>query len=200
MTFAGDCEFGAVPVLKLLDEWKWGYVLRQKGDTRVKLASGASWFRFDALTTKGTPPRWLPDTLLTRQHAYAVHLLTWWQAGEKQAWLLATNLPSLREALRVYKRRMWIEEMFGDFKKHGFDLESTHLRHFLRLSRLTLIVAFLYLWLVAFGSQVIKRGQRRLVDRSDRRDLSIFRIGWSMVERLIANDDPLVIRLKPYFS
>ena len=23
---------------------------------------------------------------------------------------------------------MWIEEMYGDFKKHGFDLESTMLR------------------------------------------------------------------------
>jgi hypothetical protein len=54
--------------------------------------------------------------------------------------------------------------------------------------------------LVAFGSYVIKRGQRRLVDRADRRDLSIFRIGLSMVERLLANAQPLSIRLIPYFS
>ena len=100
----------------------------------------------------------------------------------------------------MYKRRMWIEEMFGDFKRHGFDLESSHLRHFLRLSRLTLIVAFLYLWLVAFGSYVIKRGQRRLVDRADRRDLSIFRIGLSMVERLLTNGKSFTIRFRPYFS
>ena len=32
--------------------------------------------------------------------------------------------------------------MFGDFKKHGFDLETTMLRHAPRLSRLTLAVAF----------------------------------------------------------
>jgi hypothetical protein len=38
---------------------------------------------------------------------------------------------------------MWIEEMFADFKGHGFDLESTQLRHFERLSRLTLAVAML---------------------------------------------------------
>jgi hypothetical protein len=43
---------------------------------------------------------------------------------------------------------MWIEEMFADFKGHGFDLESTQLRHFERLSRLTLAVAMLYVWLV----------------------------------------------------
>jgi hypothetical protein len=30
---------------------------------------------------------------------------------------------------------MWIEEMFGDLKGNGFDLESTMLRH---VSRLTL--------------------------------------------------------------
>ena len=109
-------------------------------------------------------------------------------------------LLTLREALRTYKRRMWIEEMFGDFKKHGFDLESSHLRHFLRLSRLTLLVAFIYVWLVALGSQIIKRGQRRLVDRADRRDLSIFRIGLRIVERWLANGNPLAIRLVPYFS
>jgi len=200
VTLAGDCEFGHVATLRLLAQWKWGYVLRQKGDTQVRLNNQDEWVRFDSLVTRGASPRWLPDALLTQKHAHSVHLLTWWKAGEKEPWLLATNLPSLREALRVYKRRMWIEEMFGDFKKHGFDLESSHLRHFLRLSRLTLLVAFLYLWLVAFGSQVIKRGLRPLVDRPDRRDLSIFRIGLGMLERLLANSDPFTIRFTLYFS
>jgi hypothetical protein len=88
--------------------------------------------------------------------------------------------------------------MFGDFKKHGFDLESTRLRHFLRLSRLTLAVALLYFWLVTFGSQAIKNGKRRLVDRSDRRDLSIFRIGFDMLERCLLNNEPISIRPVPY--
>jgi hypothetical protein len=82
---------------------------------------------------------------------------------------------------------MWIEETFGDLKRNGSDLERTHLRHFLRLSRLTLAVVLLYVWLVTFSSQVIKAGQRHLVDRRYRRDFSIFRIGRNMAERLIAN-------------
>ena len=32
---AGDSEFGAMPVMRLLDQWKWSYVLRHKGDTPV---------------------------------------------------------------------------------------------------------------------------------------------------------------------
>ena len=60
--------------------------------------------------------------------------------------------------------------MFGDFKKHGFNLEHTMLRDFLRLSRLTLAVALLYVWLISIGSQTIRAGLRHWVDRSDRRD------------------------------
>lgn len=95
---------------------------------------------------------------------------------------------------------MWIEEMFGDFKRNGADLETSRLRHFLRLSRLTLVVAILYVWLVAFGASTIKRGQRRLVDRADRRDLSIFRIGHDMLERCLINSRPISIRHVPYFT
>ena len=76
--------------------------------------------------------------------------------------------------------------------------KATHLRHFLRLSRLTLAVVLLYVWLVAFGSQVIKAGQRHLVDRNDRRDHSIFRIGRNMVERRLNNAQPLSISLTFY--
>jgi hypothetical protein len=50
--------------------------------------------------------------------------------------------------------------MFGDMKRHGFDLESTMLRHARRLSRLTLAVAMLYLWCMAMGTHGIRVGQR----------------------------------------
>jgi hypothetical protein len=96
-------------------------------------------------------------------------------------------LPDKAMALRFYRRRGWIEEMFGDFKKHGFDLEQTKLCHFQRLSRLTLAVAFLYVWLVSVGSQTIHSGDRHLVDRKERRDLCIFQIGLRFIERCLTN-------------
>ena len=93
---------------------------------------------------------------------------------------------------------MWIEEMYGDFKKHGFDLERTMLRHFLRLSRLTLAVAILYVWLVSVGTRTIRCGLRNLVDRTDRRDLSIFQIGLRFIERQLTNALPLHLSLCTY--
>lgn len=75
-------------------------------------------------------------------------------------------------ALQYYKRRMCIEEMFGDMKKHGFNLESTMLHTFQRLSRLTLAVTYLYVWLVSVGTRTVHAGLRQLVDRNDRCSLS----------------------------
>ena len=100
--------------------------------------------------------------------------------------------------MRAYRRRMWIEEMFGDVKGHGFNLENSHLSHFLRLSRLTLAVVLLYVWLVVLGSRTIKNGLRSLVDRTDRQNLSIFRIGYNTAERRLANAQPLSIMFVPY--
>lgn len=195
----GDSEFGSVELMRHLNQWGWSYVLRQKGRTCLSTPESVLWQRLDALVPQPGQSRWLLKVQFTQRFAFPVNLLAHWQAGEKQPWLLATNLATAHQTLTAYRRRMWIEEMFADFKQHGFDLESTHLRHFLRLSRLTLLVALLYIGCVAFGSTIIKRGLRYLVDRTDRRDLSVFRIGLDMIERCLTNGNPFSIRLLPYF-
>jgi hypothetical protein len=194
----GDSEFGEVEVQKLLNAWSWEYVLRQKGRYLFKAKGQSAFQRLDSLVSKPGQKLWLEDCQLTAKYLYPVNLLAYWKPGETEPWLLATNLLTPQRVLKTYRLRMWIEETFGDLKAHGFDLESTHLRNFLRLSRLTLAVVLLYVWLVAFGSKVIKSGQRRLVDRNDRRDYSIFRIGRNMVERLLSNEEPLSISLTFY--
>lgn len=193
---AGDSEFGAIDVLRRLDQW--GYALRQKGSHLLYLTSQSTWQRCACLVTQPGQSCWLDSVLLTQKFAYPTRFLALWRKGESEPWLLATNLSSVRETQKLYAVRMWIEEMFADFKGHGFDLEASRLDHFLRLSRLTLAVALLYVWIVTFGSQAIKNGKRRLVDRSDRRDLSSFRIGFDMLERCLANQEPFSIRPSPY--
>jgi hypothetical protein len=189
----GDAEFGEVAVQKLLEKWHWQYVLRQKGRYLLRQQGRRHFQRLDSLVQQAGQSVWLENSLLTAKYAYPVNFLAYWKPGEKDPWLLATNLESPLATRKAYQRRMWIEESFGDLKSNGFDLESTHLRHFSRLSRLTLAVVLLYVWLLAFGSQVIKSGQRHLVDRSDRRDHSLFRIGRNMAERLLTNGENLKI-------
>jgi hypothetical protein len=192
----GDSEFGAIATLEQLEKWGWCYVMRQRSHLLVR-PQRQQWQPLGELIERAGEKVWLEGALLSRLHAHETNLVLYWRRGEKEPWLLATNLPASGEALRAYGRRMWIEEMFGDFKGHGFDLESTQLRRFEKLSRLTLAVAMLYVWLVENGAQAIKRGQRRLVDRSDRRDYSVFRLGCNLLDRCLAQVSEPFTRLLP---
>jgi len=181
----GDSEFGSISILQQLKAWRWFCVLRQKGNTGLWLDESSDWQRLDHLVTKAGQSAWCPNGYLTQSDIFPISVLTHWQKGEKEPWCLATNLPDAALTSRYYRRRMWIEEMFADFKKHGFDLESTMLRNSPRLSRLTLAVAFLYVWLLAVGSRTIRSGLRHIVDRKDRRYLSLFQIGLRFIDRCL---------------
>lgn len=192
---AGDSEFGSIAVLQQLDAWHWFYVLRQKGGTGLWIDEQNGWQRMEDFVQRGGQSAWFRDAYLTQQSIYPISALIHWQVGEKQPWCLATNLPDASLTVRYYRRRMWIEEMFADFKKQGFDLERTMLRHAPRLSRLTLAVAFLYVWLLSVGSRTIRAGLRHLVDRKDRRDLSIFQIGLRFIDRKLLHLHPISVLL-----
>lgn len=194
----GDSEY--TPLQALLESWGWRYVLRQKGSHLLQLTPAHPWQRCDSFLFQPGERLWLTNIALIQQYAHRCHFLALWQLGEKEPWFLATNLPTPTLTRLHYSRRMWIEGMFGDFKSNGFDLEAARLPKMLHLSRLTLAVALLYVTLLAFGSQIIKLGLRPLVDRAERRDLSIFRIGFDMFERMLANSLAFSIRLFPCFT
>ena len=194
----GDSEFGSVEVLKWLDQWNWHYAVRQISKICIRLEPSDNWRPFGSFVQKAGESIWLGRGYLTAQKMYPTNLLAHWQIGEEEAWYLATNLPNRTTTLKYYQRRMWCEELHGDLKKHGFDLESTMLQDFMRLSRLTLAVAFLYVWLISIGGRTIHRGLRNLVDRNDRRDLSIFQIGLRFIDRSLTNDIPVQIHLFSY--
>ena len=200
VSLVGDCEFGSARLIEYLKTWGWDYALRQPGYYLCMPKGMRRWLRLDALPqVRPGKSLWLGNVLLTQAHAQPTNLIIHWRKSEKTPWFLATNMLCPRSALRLYRRRMWLEEMFGDMKGHGFDLEDTHLHHFLRLSRLTLAVCLLYTWLVATGEHVLATHQAGNVDRNDRRDLSIFRIGWDFTIRCLELGDPVPISFVPNF-
>jgi hypothetical protein len=200
----GDTEFGAIDVLHVLDQWHWDYVLRQKAGTLICPDGQTEWRDFGNWVKKPGQSVWLGKGWLTQYKRYPENLLAYWKLGEDKPWCLATNLADRQLTLRTYARRMWIEElacasmMFGDLKRHGFDLECTMLRHMDRLSRLTLAVALLYVWSISIGAKTIQDSEREQVDRKDRRDLSIFQIGLRILERYLINSFSCPMQLCVY--
>jgi hypothetical protein len=181
----GDSGFGSVALMQHVSDWGWQYVLRQTGKHLMLALELAPWVRLDSLVTGPDQQVWCPDVTFTQRRKFRTHVLAHWARGEDEPWLLTTNLPSPRAACQAYARRMWIEEMFGDWKGHGWNLQATHLRHPDRLSRLLLALCLLYVWLLLYGERIIRAGRRAWVDRHDRRDLSLVRIAHAVLQRCL---------------
>src|SRR5712692_1197191 len=200
VSLVGDCELGHSRIIQHLREWQWDYARRESGHTLVGLYEGQTWLRLDELLPHAGTLQWFGCVQLTACHAQATHLFACWKRGERTPGLLATNLTRPTAIVRLYARRMWIEELFAHLIGQGFDLESSHLRSFLHLSRLTLAVALLAVWLLAFGAALVQQGLHSQVDRSKRRDLSLFRIAWDYLQQRLAWGDPFDVFFRPFFG
>jgi hypothetical protein len=195
----GDAGFGRVALMRWLSRRHWHYCLRVNSRYQFRRA-GANWQAVAAIPIRMGQTHYLGWVRWTQQENYGwVQLVAHWAQGEDEPWFLVSDQEASFRTLRLYQKRMWVEELFGDLKGHGFDLESTHLQDFDRLSRLVLAAAMVYVWFIALGSRLIKRGLRYLVDRKDRRDKSLFRIGWDWLERCIARGKPIPIVFNPSF-
>jgi hypothetical protein len=196
----GDSEFGRCWLLEELAYWDWQYALRQSPRNHVWRRQDSGFLGLDQIELRGRGVQWFPHTLLTETNALPTTLLGYWEESQPTPWWLATNLSDPDEVLRLYRCRMWTEEMFGDLKGNGFDLEATHLRDLDKLNRLTLAVCLLYVRLVALGVDLTKLGYASQVDRTDRRDLSYFRRGFDFLKRCLKLNQPILPGFFPDFA
>lgn len=80
----------------------------------------------------------------------AVH----WRENEKEPWFLATDLGSpVARLVKIFRRRMMIEEMFRDEKnlRYGWGLRHVEIGQEGRMERLLLALMYAYLILILLG-------------------------------------------------
>jgi hypothetical protein len=195
----GDAGFQSVHLLNWLGRRHWHFIIRQPGRCKV-WQPRRPWVKIGELALEEGQTRTLGWVRLTEKHnAGWFWLVMHWEKGEDEPWYLVSNRPDETQMIRSYRLRMWIEEMYGDFKGHGFDLEATHLRSAQRIHQLLLGVCIAYVWLIALGSWVIKNGCRHLIDHKSRRDKSYFRLGWDWIAWCFRNNRAVPIRFVPYY-
>jgi hypothetical protein len=191
----GDREFQDVALQAFVrDELGWHFVQRLDHNLWIYPRRGRA-FQLKYSGLRRGEFRSFGRVQVTRQRFGWVELIGYWRAGEDEPWYLISDKTLGRRAVRIYQRRFWIEEMFRDFKSHGWDIQASGLRLPARFERLLLMIALAYVWFVQLGLLVVKRGLRRWVDRRARRTLSYFRLGWNWLDRLLARDQtpPLLI-------
>lgn len=202
VVLTGDSGFSATDILFWCRQHHWHYVIRQKTLTKVRFPEdGSPWFPIADIPIEPGQTKVVGWVWLAKSNPFGLTwLLLHWQKGEDEPWVLVSDRPDYRWVLGTYRRRMWIEAMYGDMKGHGFDLEATHLRHIERIERLMLGVCIAYVWLIALGSWVVKNGFRHLIDHKSRRDKSYFRLGRDWVKRCfrLGHLHKLQYRFLPY--
>jgi hypothetical protein len=195
-----DCGFKTTDLLCWLRKREWHFVIRQPGKTKVRLQTG-QWLYLRNLPLQPGQTRVVGWVWLARTNPFGpVWLVLHWDNGEEEPWFLVSDREPdyATRLIKAYKRRMWMEEMFGDMKRHGFDLESTQLRKAKRIERLMLGVCIAFVWLITLGGWVVKNGYRHLIDVKCRRDKSYFRLGWDWIARCIRLGNPIRLHFSPY--
>ena len=193
VVLVGDGEYDAVKLLTWIrEETSWDFVMRTACDTYV-LTEGEE-VRLQ---------RWglLPDEVLqlsevrfTRQAWGPVNVVGWWGRDYEDPVYLVTTLELAEEACYWYRRRYRIETLFSDQKSRGFYIHQSHLAHPERIARLLVATCLAYLWMIYLGVNVIQRGCTDRIDRADRRDKSLFRLGRDWLDHLLKHDLPFPVQ------
>ena len=178
-------------LLRAARDWGWDFCVRLHADTYVRSRGTDGWRECRALDPAEAQQRFVRAVRITKNHDFGpVQLVYHWAKGEDAPWRLVTSLEKGFKAVRFYQRCMWIEELFRDLQDGGFHLNRSRIYRPKRLSRLVLGLSLAYVWLVAVASYIVKRGWRRLVDRTDRRDRSYFALGLRWIRRCLTNRPP----------
>ena len=172
----GDAEYDTTAMLVWLQEnTTWQYVLRTSPQIYVQVGSQCQPI--------GTFPLVSGQVMhsdhvgFTQTAAVSLNLVGWWGSRYERPIFLVTNLTNAYQACRYYRRRYRIETFFSDQKSRGFHIHKSHLADPIRLSHLLVAACLAYLWMICQGLWVIATAQTGLIDRTDRVDKSVFRLG-----------------------
>jgi len=172
----GDAEYDTSEMLVWMEKnTSWQYVLRTSPQIYVQTAETGQPIR-DYPLEKGKL-FYLKQVGFTQTSTVALNVIGWWGSDYEEPIFLITNMENAYDACRCYQRRFRIETFFSDQKSRGFHIHKSHLADPARLSRLLIAACLAYIWMITQGLRVIAENKLSLIDRTDRRDKSLFRLG-----------------------
>jgi hypothetical protein len=189
----GDAEYCNETVITWVQDQGWDFVFHTRESSLVRITDDPAWQPVAELVDTselrpGQVRHW-KQVCFTQEHRLAGLTLTiQWGVGEKEPLCLISNLTAAQQPHLVYERRFWIETLFGSCKSRGFGLARTHLTIPEQIDRLILAIAIATYITLGLATHLVLTQQTRRVDRADRRDLSLFQIGWRWLHRLLAQN------------
>ena len=195
VTLVADRGLTNGTLLRLCQQVGWHYVVRVSTDAKQgpKLPDGRTLWSL----VPGKGKRWYGPARLFKQAGWlTVGVSISWRRGEKEPWVLVSDLPAGPARVHTYRLRAHCEATYEDCKTRGWQLEATKITRYDRLNRLLVAVSVAIWWTQQLGRQVIRRGERRHWDRLHRREWSVQRLGreWMRGRLMEGKPPPLPFR------
>lgn len=155
----GDREFHSPKLAAWLDSRGVFFALRQKKILHFQTQTGEP---YRGLKDQGFKPgmsHFYQGVLCNKGEGLGpFNIAVYWkrkyrQKGPKEPWYILTNLPTLKQALAVYRCRWGIEQFFKDCKSGGYHLEDTQVND-VRFLALVLLIAIAYSLATMHGQQM----------------------------------------------
>jgi hypothetical protein len=178
-------------------------VFRFQSNYRIQTGSGKPWLSakelYEARGMKAGQVEHWDKVAFTEAHQIpGLTMTVHWEAETKEPLCLISSLPATEEPHLTYDMRFWVETLFGNQKARGFQLARTQMTTPEHIDRLILALVIGTCIALGLGTHLIVTHQTDLVDRADRRDLSLFQMGWRCLYRFLAldclNDIEIVFR------
>jgi hypothetical protein len=183
-----DRGFATPHWLDAIEQRGWYYVQRFPRQVIVEVDEYIGALH-ELRVRRGTRARDLGWGAIGQERAHQARLVVCYGREAKEPWMLVTNLAEELpiHIVRLYQRRMWIEQMFRDWKnqKWGMGLDAVRLSEPERHDRLFLIVALAYYFLSACGAYAERRGlaKRLKANTVTSRVMTLLRIGRQYLNR-----------------
>jgi len=159
----GDREFHSPKLAQWLDQRGVSFALRQKKDFHFQEAPQEDYQVLKDLGFKPGMSKFYQGIRCNKGDGIGpLNLAVYWKrkynnAGAKAPWYILTNLPTLKQALAVYRCRWGIEQLFKDCKTAGYHLEDTKVND-TRFLALVLLIAMAYSLATLYGQAMRKLG------------------------------------------
>jgi hypothetical protein len=177
----------------------WSFLCRVQGSTRLATDDGVCRPIRDRAPRPGT--RWQGRGRAFLKAGWrAVSVVAVWRRGDDESWLLVTDLDPAWVRCTQYRHRMDEELSFRDDKTAGFEWDASRVRDPAHMDRLLLVLQLAACFVLAQGVFVLLHGFRSVLERPDRRTLSLFSLGLRWLDRARSHFVPLTPRLRLPFT
>lgn len=196
VTLLGDGEYDNIAMLVWIEtHTDWHFVVRTPASSLIQY--GGKTVNMAGLMVECGEKIVIEQAFFTAAAFGPLRAIAWWGKEYDAPLYLISNLADGAHACDCYRRRYRIETLFSDEKSRGFHIHQSHLSAPSRLNRLLLAACLAFLWVVHLGVSVVAQGLSHLIDRTERTDKSLFRLGLDWLKHLLKYGKSIPVLFSP---